>query len=641
MSRGAALAGLGLALLVACRSERPIEGPSPAARTSAPPARLALLVGVGAYADPGVPAVPGATRDIALMGGLLRDHYGFPADDIMTLQGEQATADGIRRAFRTHLIERAGPGTVAVFHFSGHGRQVWDRSGDEPDEWDEALAAYDTAATPGGTGDAVGLLDDEIGAWVDALRATGAEVTVIVDACHSGSPTRDGIAGRSAPPVGAIRGGADTTQSTGGLLDAADAPGATAAGGLVVVSAALSHQLAKDAVDPDGHAYGAFTWALARTLGDAPPGTTWRAAIEPIRHRVAGVVCDQTPQVEGQIDRAVFGVTDHRPPPGTLPIVEDGAGLALAGGALHGVIEGAIWSIDGPEGPVGRAPVIAVGPTTARLGPLSAAAKTPGYGDGPMPLPLGARAREWSRPLRAAPPTLGFDGPPALAAALGNVGIEARRAPAPITLRVDGDRARFEWLDRRILGAPIAAEPEIVIYAAWHWTRWLRLVELDGGAPDKARLELRGGRITPDGARWVRPGDHVQLVVSNLDQRAVWYANLLDLSEDGTVTRLWPPAGVDGALAPDRAMTVPPGDGGLTITLPDGRGTTVDVLKLLLTRRPVDFSPLVRGAADAEGHALVRWLSATRGGAEGTLERDDWAVETLWVWTCPDQACPR
>ncbi|WP_223210404.1 caspase family protein, partial [Microcystis aeruginosa] len=44
----------------------------------------------------------------------------------MLLTDKEATRENILQAFEEHLIQWAQPGDVVVFHFSGHGSQVFD-----------------------------------------------------------------------------------------------------------------------------------------------------------------------------------------------------------------------------------------------------------------------------------------------------------------------------------------------------------------------------------------------------------------------------------------------------------------------------------------------------------------------------------
>lgn len=591
--------------------------------------RVALLVGVDRQADPGITPLPGAANDVELMADLLVDRFDFPRRDVLILTGAEATAEGIRRAFRQHLVERSRPGTVAVFHFSGHGRRVQDTSGDEPDGYDEAIVPYDAGSS---LSDA-GILDDEIGEWLDALVATGASPTLIFDSCHSGTAARDdGVIVRAAPPVGGARGG--------GVAD--DGPALDTRGdGFVVVSAALSHQTAAEAVADGETPVGAFTWALVNTLEELDHRATWRTVGEAVAWKIATHVRAQTPQVDGtDIDRVVFGLSSDPPPPGSLAVHVDEHGLRLAGGALHGVVAGSTWAVHRPgaDGPPPLADVIELGPVAARLGSPRDAKS--GHALRIEALPPGTRAVEHARALRPDAPRVAVgDAAPQIRQALERLGLDTRADSAPLRLRIADRRARFEWLDGQPLGLPGPIEPAAISQAAWRLSHWLRLAQLDGGHPAQVDLELSGAERLGERRLRVRPGDRVQIAVQSREPMRAWYVTLLDLSDDGTITRLWPPPGVDHRLSPDTRFTVP-ADGHLDIVMPPGRERSIDVLKLILTSTEVDFGPLVRGEADAAGHPLVRWLSATRGAAAGTLQRSEWAVQTLRVETCLPSACP-
>jgi hypothetical protein len=77
------------------------------------------------------------------------------------------------------LADNSQTGDVLVFSYSGHGTQVKDISGDEPDGYDEALYLYD------GT-----LIDDDIR---DAIRNLNEDAifVFISDSCFSGTVTRN------------------------------------------------------------------------------------------------------------------------------------------------------------------------------------------------------------------------------------------------------------------------------------------------------------------------------------------------------------------------------------------------------------------------------------------------------------------
>ena len=89
----------------------------------------ALHVGLNKY--PGGNALYKCVKDAMD----LRQDMGFNGTLIVDKEGTQGN---IVRAVN-HTISQAGPGDWVVITYSGHGTQVRDRNGDEPDGWDEAM----------------------------------------------------------------------------------------------------------------------------------------------------------------------------------------------------------------------------------------------------------------------------------------------------------------------------------------------------------------------------------------------------------------------------------------------------------------------------------------------------------------------
>jgi Caspase domain len=86
--------------------------------------KYALLIGIDDYS---VSPLVGCKTDVELQRELLIHRYGFKAQDIVELRDRQATYQNIITTFQTHLIQKAQPGDLVVFHFSGHGSRVRDR----------------------------------------------------------------------------------------------------------------------------------------------------------------------------------------------------------------------------------------------------------------------------------------------------------------------------------------------------------------------------------------------------------------------------------------------------------------------------------------------------------------------------------
>jgi Caspase domain len=84
--------------------------------------KLALLVGINQYPRLShTPFLKGSVTDVELQRELLTSRFGFSRQDILTLVDEDATRSNIETAFSAHLSDRARPGDVVVFHFSGYG----------------------------------------------------------------------------------------------------------------------------------------------------------------------------------------------------------------------------------------------------------------------------------------------------------------------------------------------------------------------------------------------------------------------------------------------------------------------------------------------------------------------------------------
>jgi metacaspase-1 len=110
---------------------------------------------------------------------------GMAASQLLTKAGtRKAVLAGIRAA-----AAKLGKGDLFFLSFSGHGGQVADVSGDEPDKQDETWCLYDGQ-----------LIDDELYFELGKFGA-GVRILVLSDSCHSGTVTR----ARPVPPPAGMR----------------------------------------------------------------------------------------------------------------------------------------------------------------------------------------------------------------------------------------------------------------------------------------------------------------------------------------------------------------------------------------------------------------------------------------------------
>lgn len=109
------------------------------------------------------------------------------------IHDQEATRANLMAGLRG-LIREARDGDQVVFQYAGHGTQVDDVSGDEDDQFDEAIVPVDFEQGRL-------FIDDDIYDLCKDLRK-GATLTFLMDCCHSGTNTR------FAPAIGSVRGAA-------------------------------------------------------------------------------------------------------------------------------------------------------------------------------------------------------------------------------------------------------------------------------------------------------------------------------------------------------------------------------------------------------------------------------------------------
>jgi hypothetical protein len=139
--------------------------------------RKALLVGINNFTRPEW-ELNGCINDTLEMQELLKTYYGFKDEDIKLLHDQDATNQGIRDGLGW-LLHGSQSGDVRVFHFSSHGTQVDDQSGDEWECLDEVIVPHDHDWDKPFRDDDLRIIFEKI--------PEGVAFTFIADCCHSGS----------------------------------------------------------------------------------------------------------------------------------------------------------------------------------------------------------------------------------------------------------------------------------------------------------------------------------------------------------------------------------------------------------------------------------------------------------------------
>lgn len=250
---------------------------------------------------------------------LLREvliRQGFSSSNITPVIEKDATKASVMASFKKF---HAGlkKGDKVIFHFSGHGQQIYDFSGDETDQLDEALVLYDSPSTNKVDKTYRGekhLLDDELKLMLDALRArVGAEghVVAFIDACHSGTSARgQGKSRGGQPPIlpdGVTLRNQESYPTASGMVDELPKD-KSQFGKLAVFGGAASSEMNYEITDTtSGIAYGSLTYGLSQAFANLTPKTTYRQFYAQILNTVSSRHTSQTPMAEGDMDNVFFG----------------------------------------------------------------------------------------------------------------------------------------------------------------------------------------------------------------------------------------------------------------------------------------------------------------------------------------------
>lgn len=153
----------------------------------------ALLIGIGQFRNlPETEQLPGIEIDLDSMQTVAAQ-LGYLDRQIRILHDNQATRSAVMAAFEDWLVEGVGPSDQILLYLSTHGTQVLDQDvdHDESEGLDEAFLMHDSVAIGADGNPSLTnlLLDDDIRRALAAIPSQN--VLVIIDACHSGTGTRN------------------------------------------------------------------------------------------------------------------------------------------------------------------------------------------------------------------------------------------------------------------------------------------------------------------------------------------------------------------------------------------------------------------------------------------------------------------
>ncbi len=360
----------------------------------------ALLVGVANYNDDnGITDLLGPRNDVSILWRALKARGVDPADiavltDGLPIDEDYPVPKGLAHgaeilAELDRLAESVQKGDTVLFYYSGHGTRQPDNPA-EPEDEPEA-DGMDQVLLPADVGkyDPIkmtlknAIIDDVLGRKIASIRAKGAFVWAVIDACHSGTVTRGDTVTRSVnpsnlgipdKPIFPVEASRSTTRE--GTMKAVSTPGE---GGLVGFYAVESYDEAIERPFPGYNTpmvgdepkqrMGVFTYLLHRAL-TRNQAQTFRDLAQEI---VAELNSDATggkvppPVFDGDLDAPVPGSDAARLPNSVNGIFKDEK-LTFPAGALQGFDVGATLALyvpGKPETVIGHAEVTAASAVTA------------------------------------------------------------------------------------------------------------------------------------------------------------------------------------------------------------------------------------------------------------------------------------
>lgn len=636
----------------------------------------ALLIGVSEYARGGDADEEwwnlNTGNDVAALKETLQNKFGFKPGEIRILRTKRETTKSAILSALNNLVATVKAGDIVYLHYSGHGAQILDDNADEIDGLDESLVPSDYASRDDSTKN---IRDDEIGKILNALRLKNpASVTFTFDSCFSGTITRDGRflsrgeKYRGAKPKIPAKVKAAKDDSTG-LLDKN-----ISAKNFVVISAARSDETAKETGDDAGNKIGALTFSLIKAFGEADSKTTYRDVFERTRYFVSTKNPLQNPQIEGAIDSIILSGAVNPPQPYVGVRLGEKGELILQAGSLHGMTTGSRFAVypNGTKQSTGAASLAEA--TIEETGAATSKLKI----DGEIFKKYNAEIWQTARAFEIEHVYTDAN----LKVAVSGIGKTATETElindlkdfplavlttkddwdVKISGQADNDFIRIERADGSTL-AEIKRDENAsrnTRIALEREARFRVVQSLENNSPD-LNVELRVVPVTVEkdargavskivadkkidrnkaGKFQFSAGEYVALEVRNKGYLDA-YITILDLTSDGTIGAMYPHPQVampDNKIPADGEWRRLPLPFVFRITPPAG----TEIYKLIATREPTDFSPLLdaRIVRDQSNEKVKKALTNPLGkilrsatllqrSNAGSAAPPDWSVATV------------
>ena len=607
----------------------------------AAPVKRALLIGVDDYLAAGVSDLRGCGNDVDLMKTILTGKFDFEPENVVVLKSGEATREAIISSIRSHLVAPSEADDIAILHYSGHGSQMIDTSGDEVDGLDETIVPHDSRQ--GGVFD---INDDEINALMKEITEKTENVAFILDSCHSGSAARAAEVGntvrqipvddRTPPPP------AEFTRDTRNLGEGPDdfrLPGAK----YVLISGCRANELSNETRFEEVR-HGALTFFLASALRSLGQDVTYRDLMEQVKADVTARFAAQHPQVEGTgIDTVVFGDKEILQKPYVLvePDPTDPSRATLQAGAVYGVTTGSPLDVY-PPGTKVFDEAEAIG--RVRVGQVSDFSSQAAVESGAIE-PHSRTVLTTIRPpdyrtgifLGGLEDSDLMDG---IRAGLGghdSVEMIENSEDAQIRVTEEDGRIVLRGRDLEVL-SEVEPGPELLeeaVSAITEWARWFGVLEIDNPASEldfTLRIRRENAPASDPAPETVHEGDRLVVEVENRSGQDL-HVVILDLASDGSITPLFPRGNITEAVAHNNSVHRVAG-----ASVPSDRDVSIDQIKAIVTTEPISVDVFKQGpvardaapAADPQENALEQFLRRSMAGLTRNLDPidvDTWATQ--------------
>jgi len=345
----------------------------------------ALLIGINHYLPNELPdglyykSLHGCVQDVNLVETFLLRDLNIPNENITKLTSSPPVAGTEPPEPRSHwptyenivnsfkrLADVAQPGDQVFIHYSGHGGRAV--TTDEfkdikgPSGVDEVLVPMDLGHSVGGY-----LRDTELHFLIQNMVQKNLYVTVVLDSCHAGGATRNvldpkhgGVGVRGAGVIDTFERRTESLVASAQELREAWQAGVKPAirnanvtsnwllepQGYVLVAACRANEFANEVVFEGNTKNGALSYWLVDSLKQIGPDFTYAMLHKRLLAKVHGQFAAQSPQLQGEGQRVIFGATE-RHLPRSFPVIaaEHNGPILINAGLAQGVEEGTQFGI--------------------------------------------------------------------------------------------------------------------------------------------------------------------------------------------------------------------------------------------------------------------------------------------------------